>query len=178
MEESPCRKQPMRTTGGAGDVSGAAPDPAAGEPAADEPQAVAVNQTYKSSGKLLGKSIVVTGGDSGIGQAAAAAFAKEGADVAIVFLNERSDAGETKQLVEQAGRKVPSDRLRLEERRGRQGGHRQGRGRVRQAGRAGQQHRGAVSANSLEDITAEQLATHTKPTSFPISSPPRRRSNT
>jgi NAD(P)-dependent dehydrogenase (short-subunit alcohol dehydrogenase family) len=69
------------------------------------PKPVAVNPNYKPSGKLAGKSVVVTGGDSGIGQAAAVAFAMEGADVAIVFLKERSDAGETKQLIEQQGKK-------------------------------------------------------------------------
>jgi NAD(P)-dependent dehydrogenase (short-subunit alcohol dehydrogenase family) len=69
------------------------------------PTPIAVNPDYKPAGKLKDKAIVVTGGDSGIGQAAAVAFAMEGADVAIAFLSERSDAGETKRLVEQQGRK-------------------------------------------------------------------------
>lgn len=55
--------------------------------------------------KLSGKVAVVTGGDSGIGQAVAVAFAKEGADIAIVYLKEHSDAKETKQLVEKEGRR-------------------------------------------------------------------------
>jgi len=69
------------------------------------PKPIAVNPDYKPAGKLAGKSIVVTGGDSGIGQAAAVAFAREGADVAVVFLSERGDANETKQLIEQQGKK-------------------------------------------------------------------------
>lgn len=60
---------------------------------------------YKGSGKLQGKVALITGGDSGIGRAVAIAFAKEGADVAIIYLNEHEDAKETKQSVEQQGRK-------------------------------------------------------------------------
>lgn len=55
--------------------------------------------------KLSDKVAVITGGDSGIGQAVAVAFAKEGADIAIVYLKEHSDAKETKRLVEKEGRK-------------------------------------------------------------------------
>jgi NAD(P)-dependent dehydrogenase (short-subunit alcohol dehydrogenase family) len=57
------------------------------------------------TGKLEGKVAVITGGDSGIGRAVAVAFAKEGADVAIVYLNEHDDANETRKLVESLGRK-------------------------------------------------------------------------
>ncbi|WHX50745.1 SDR family oxidoreductase [Paenibacillus woosongensis] len=60
---------------------------------------------YKAAGKLQGKVALITGGDSGIGRAVAIAYAKEGADVAIVYLNENEDAKLTKQEVEQEGRK-------------------------------------------------------------------------
>ncbi|MCR6632077.1 MAG: SDR family oxidoreductase [Magnetospirillum sp.] len=60
---------------------------------------------YRGSGKLLGRAAIVTGGDSGIGRAVAIGFAKEGADVAVVYLNEREDAEETRRHVEAAGRK-------------------------------------------------------------------------
>jgi NAD(P)-dependent dehydrogenase (short-subunit alcohol dehydrogenase family) len=62
-------------------------------------------ENYRGSGKLEGKVALVTGGDSGIGRAASVAFAKEGADVAIAYLDEHQDAEETKQLVQQAGRR-------------------------------------------------------------------------
>jgi NAD(P)-dependent dehydrogenase (short-subunit alcohol dehydrogenase family) len=63
--------------------------------------------TYKGSGKLEGRKALVTGGDSGIGRAAAIAYAREGADVAINYLPfEEADAKEVKALIEAAGRKV------------------------------------------------------------------------
>ena len=67
---------------------------------------------HRGSGKLQGKAAIITGGDSGIGRAVAVAFAKEGADVAISYLNEHKDAGETKSLVEEEGRRcilIPGD---------------------------------------------------------------------
>src|SRR5689334_4775377 len=62
-------------------------------------------EDWKPSGKLTGKRAVVTGGDSGIGRAVAIGFAKEGADVVILYKDEKQDAEETKRLVEAAGRK-------------------------------------------------------------------------
>ncbi len=60
---------------------------------------------YIPAGKLMGKVALITGGDSGIGRAVAVYYAKEGADVAIVYLNEHGDAEETKRQVEQEGRR-------------------------------------------------------------------------
>ncbi|MGW0246303.1 SDR family oxidoreductase [Nocardia goodfellowii] len=62
--------------------------------------------SYQGSGKLTGKSAVITGADSGIGRAVAIAFAREGADVLISYLSEDDDAKEVAALVEQAGRKA------------------------------------------------------------------------
>jgi NAD(P)-dependent dehydrogenase (short-subunit alcohol dehydrogenase family) len=70
-------------------------------------------ETYRGSGRLEGKKAVITGGDSGIGRAVALAFAREGADVVISYLQEEeADATETAGVVEEAGRqciKVPGD---------------------------------------------------------------------
>jgi NAD(P)-dependent dehydrogenase (short-subunit alcohol dehydrogenase family) len=68
--------------------------------------------SYKGSGKLVGRKAIITGGDSGIGRAVAIAFAREGADVLISYLNEDDDAQETAGYIEQAGRKavlIPGD---------------------------------------------------------------------
>lgn len=67
------------------------------------PESADVNQ--RGCGKLLDKVAVITGGDSGIGRAVAIAYAKEGADVSVVYLDEHEDAGETKRLVEREGRR-------------------------------------------------------------------------
>jgi NAD(P)-dependent dehydrogenase (short-subunit alcohol dehydrogenase family) len=61
---------------------------------------------YPGSGRLAGKVAVVTGADSGIGRAVAALFAREGADVAILYLSEHDDAAETKRAVEAEGRRA------------------------------------------------------------------------
>jgi NAD(P)-dependent dehydrogenase (short-subunit alcohol dehydrogenase family) len=62
-------------------------------------------ESYRGAGKLTGKAAVITGGDSGIGRAVAIAFAREGADVLIAYLNEHDDAKDTARYVEEAGRK-------------------------------------------------------------------------
>lgn len=68
------------------------------------PKPQAEDRDYRPCGKLAKKVALVTGGDSGIGRAAAIAFAKEGADVAILYLDEHEDAEETKRLVQAEGR--------------------------------------------------------------------------
>ncbi|MFE0752397.1 SDR family oxidoreductase [Inquilinus sp. NPDC058860] len=68
--------------------------------------------SYRGSGRLEGKVALITGGDSGIGRAVAIAFAREGADVLVSYLDEHEDARETVRWVEQAGRRaiaVPGD---------------------------------------------------------------------
>ncbi|NFM46609.1 SDR family oxidoreductase [Clostridium botulinum] len=69
------------------------------------PRPIFDNPEYVGSGKLKNKVALITGGDSGIGRAVSLAFAKEGADIAIVYFNEHVDATETKALIEAQGRK-------------------------------------------------------------------------
>src|SRR3954466_12550519 len=69
-------------------------------------------KSYRGSGKLTGKKAIITGADSGIGRAVAIAYAREGADVLIAYLNEDEDAKETKRWIEDTGRTailVPGD---------------------------------------------------------------------
>ena len=77
-----------------------------------DPKPISVDPNYKGSGKLYGKVAFISGGDSGIGKAAAIYFAKEGANIAINYLEEHEDADETKQLIEAEGREcllLPGD---------------------------------------------------------------------
>src|SRR5690606_1539800 len=68
--------------------------------------------TYVGAGRLTDRKAIITGGDSGIGRAVAIAYAREGADVLISYLNEHEDAEDTRRMVEEAGRRcvlVPGD---------------------------------------------------------------------
>ncbi|WML53663.1 SDR family oxidoreductase [Neobacillus sp. PS3-12] len=82
-----------------------------------DPRPIFDNPSYIGNKKLINKTAIITGGDSGIGRAVAVAFAKEGADVAIAYLDEHEDAEETKEVVERLGRRcilLPTD-LRFKE---------------------------------------------------------------
>src|SRR5213079_1566069 len=70
-----------------------------------KPRPQAEDEKHRGSGKLQGNVAIITGGDSGIGRAVAIAFAKEGAHISIVYLEEQTDATETRRLVEKHGRK-------------------------------------------------------------------------
>lgn len=70
-----------------------------------QPEPEIIRKNYKGSDKLKGKVALITGGDSGIGRSVAVHFAREGADIAIVYLNETKDAKKTQELVTMEGRK-------------------------------------------------------------------------
>lgn len=83
-----------------------------------EPYPDCGEQSYKGSGRLNNKIALITGGDSGIGRAVAIAFAREGADVAIAYLDEHEDAQETARWVKEAGRQcllLPGDLAQKEQ---------------------------------------------------------------
>jgi NAD(P)-dependent dehydrogenase (short-subunit alcohol dehydrogenase family) len=122
-----------------------------------EPRPRAEDRGYRGSGKLEGKVALITGGDSGIGRAVAYAFAAEGADLSIVYLDEHEDARETQRRVETRGRRC----LLISGDVGDESFCREAVARtVRELGRldvvvnnAAEQH----ERQSLEEITAEQL---------------------
>ncbi len=74
-----------------------------GEQQVMHPEPEIIKSTHQSSHKLKDKVVLISGGDSGIGRSVAVLFAREGADVAIIYLEEQQDAEKTKQLVEQEG---------------------------------------------------------------------------
>lgn len=82
------------------------PQPVPGRTAAMDPVPDHGETSYRGSGRLAGKRAVITGGDSGIGRAVAIAFAREGADVLVSYLDEDEDARDTARLIEEAGRKA------------------------------------------------------------------------
>lgn len=82
------------------------PQPMPGQTKVMEPVPDHGERTYRGCGRLADKKAVITGADSGIGRAVAIAYAREGADVLIAYLNEHEDAKETQRLVEDAGRKA------------------------------------------------------------------------
>lgn len=82
------------------------PQPMPGKTDAMQPRPDHGEQSYKGSRRLAGKKAVITGADSGIGRAVAIAFAREGADVLVAYLDEDDDAAETKKWVQEAGQKA------------------------------------------------------------------------
>ncbi|WP_278983826.1 glucose 1-dehydrogenase [Sphingobium yanoikuyae] len=86
--------------------------PVPGSTDAMDPRPDHGEDSYVGSGRLAGKRAIITGGDSGIGRAVAIAYAREGADLLISYLNEHEDARETRKWVEEAGRTavlIPGD---------------------------------------------------------------------
>ena len=77
-----------------------------GETTAMSPPPDHGEESYKGSGKLAGKAALITGADSGIGRAVAIAFAREGANILISYLEEHPDARETAKWIEQAGKRA------------------------------------------------------------------------
>ncbi|WPC43497.1 SDR family oxidoreductase [Clostridium sp. JS66] len=76
------------------------------------PKPIYDNVNYQGANKLSNKTALITGGDSGIGKAVAVAYAKEGADIAIVYFDEHEDAKETQKVIQEKGRKcmlIPGD---------------------------------------------------------------------
>src|SRR5690242_8641501 len=71
-----------------------------------EPRPLYAGQAYRAAGKLAGKVAMITGADSGIGRAVAVAYAREGADVAILYYSHDADAEETRRAVEDTGRRA------------------------------------------------------------------------
>ena len=98
-------------------IQGQTQDQQPGVEAEMNPAPIYDDENYKGSGKLKGKSTLITGGDSGIGRAVAVAFAKEGANVAIAYLSEQEDidADKTVELIKEHGGKALKIRIDISE---------------------------------------------------------------
>ncbi|MDX2002167.1 MAG: SDR family oxidoreductase [Chitinophagales bacterium] len=105
-KESKAAKQPTKKT--AKNENGKPQPPQRQSPPGDQdamlPEPETISPNYKPAGKLAGKTALITGGDSGIGRSVAVHFAKEGADIAIIYLNEHDDAEKTKKIITKEGR--------------------------------------------------------------------------
>ncbi len=98
-----------------GNLPGQTQEQQPGHQSAMQPQPLSIRENYRGSGRLAGKAALISGGDSGIGRSVAVHFAREGADVAIVHLQEDEDAAETRRLIEAEGRKALIIRTDLRE---------------------------------------------------------------
>ncbi len=93
----------MRLFGMSEDIAPQSQDEQPGQQSDMDPRPRGEMAEYRGSGRFTGSVVLISGGDSGIGRAVAIGFAKEGADVAITYLNEHEDAQETMRLIQQAG---------------------------------------------------------------------------
>ena len=157
-KKAAAKKEPAKKAGGRkGSLPPQKQERQPGLEAEMTPRPKAEDRKQRGSGKLEGKVALISGGDSGIGRAVAIAYAKEGADVAVLYLDEHQDAEETRRLIEEKGRRC----LTIAGDVGDEGFCRKAVERtVRELGRldvlvnnAAEQH----PQQKLEDITAEQL---------------------